>query len=193
MDSFEINKYVGAVLGSLLILFVINAIGNFLVHPSPPEKSVLAIELPEGAASETAAKEAGKEAKAAAKTAPAAAASALGALIAAADPGRGQKLAKKCTACHSFDKGGKNKIGPNLYGIVGGAKAAVEGYKYSAALAGLGGTWSFEELDAFLTKPKAFVKGTKMSFAGLKAAEDRAALLAFMLQFHDSPPALPGK
>jgi cytochrome c len=168
---------------------VVNVVGNVLVHPSPPEKSVLAIELPESA---EAAKATEAEEKAEAK-ADAASASPLGALIAAADAGRGQKLAKKCAACHTFDKGGKNKIGPNLYGVIGGAKAAVEGYKYSAVLSGLGGDWDFDALAQFLASPKAFAKGTKMSFAGLKKPEDQAAMIAFMLQFHDSPPALPGK
>ncbi|MDP6704736.1 MAG: cytochrome c family protein [Alphaproteobacteria bacterium] len=199
MDTFELNKYAGAILGSLLILFVINAVGNLLVHPAPPEKAVIAIELPESAATEEETKaaeaktEEKSEEKAEATTAAAAPAGGLGALIAAADAARGQKLAKKCAACHTFDKGGKNKIGPNLYGVVGRAKAAVEGYKYSAALAGFGGDWSFADMAAFLAKPKAFLKGTKMTFAGIKTAEDRAALIAFMLQFHDSPPALPGK
>ena len=178
MDGFEFNKYVGALLGSAVLLFVINLIGNFAVHPTLPAKTVIAIELPE------------KEAAAPVAAAMAATLS-LAELMAAADAAKGQKVAKKCAACHGFEKAGKHKIGPNLYGVLGRAKAAAAGYAYSAALKGLGGAWSFADLDAFLTKPKEFAKGTKMAFGGIKKPADRAALMAYMLQFHDSPPALP--
>jgi cytochrome c len=106
-------------------------------------------------------------------------------------PEAGAKVSKKCAACHSFDKDGKNKVGPNLWDIVGKAIAGGEGYKYSGALAELGGEWTYDSLDAFLTKPKDFAAGTKMSFAGLKKAEDRANLIAFLRSRSDDPKPLP--
>ena len=114
-------------------------------------------------------------------------------LLAMADTAAGQKVAKKCNACHDLAKGGPNKVGPNLWGIVGAAVASHEGYSYSDALAGLGGDWSYEALDAFLTKPKAFAPGTKMSFAGIKKPGDRANIIAFLRMLSDNPMALPGE
>lgn len=108
-------------------------------------------------------------------------------LLPAADIAKGEKAFKKCKACHTAEKGGKKKTGPNLYGIVGAPVAGVDGYKYSKAIVALGGSWSVEQLDAFLTKPKALVKGTKMSFAGMKKATDRANLIAFLNQNSDAP------
>ena len=179
MNAFEVNKLVGAVLGSVLLLLLINEVGNFLVHPTIPAKPSFVIET-EGA-----------EEKAAPKAEAAKPESNLAAALAAGDAAKGAKAAKKCGACHSFKKGGKNKIGPTLYGILGHDKAAVAGFKYSPALKGLGGKWSYADIDAFLANPKAYVKGTKMVFAGVKKPGDRANLIAFMRGKHDSAPALP--
>ena len=115
----------------------------------------------------------------------------LAKLLAEADPARGKKVSRKCTACHTFDKGGKKRIGPNLWDIVGGDVAAREGFKYSKAMAGLDGQWTYERLDAYLTKPRKFLPGGKMAFIGLKKPEDRAAIIAFMRSFSDNPPPLP--
>lgn len=115
----------------------------------------------------------------------------ISALLAAADTDAGAKVSKKCAACHSFDKGGKNKVGPNLWDVVGKAVASGEGYKYSRALAGLGGEWTYDNLDAFLTRPKDFAAGTKMSFSGIKGAGDRANLIAFLRDLSDDPKPLP--
>lgn len=117
--------------------------------------------------------------------------SGIAALLAAADIDAGAKVSKKCAACHSFTKDGKNKVGPNLWDIVGKAIAGGEGFKYSGALAEMGGDWTYDNLDAFLTKPKDFAAGTKMSFSGIKGAEDRANLIAFMRGFSDNPKPLP--
>ena len=119
------------------------------------------------------------------------AASGIAALIAAADPEAGKKVSRKCAACHGFDKGGKNKVGPNLWDIVGQPVAAGEGFKYSSALKGLGGDWSYESLDGFLAAPKSFAKGTKMVFPGLKSEADRANLIAWMRLQSDNPAPLP--
>ncbi len=119
------------------------------------------------------------------------AASGIAALIAAADPEQGKKKSRKCAACHSFDKDGKNKIGPNLWDIVGQPIAAREGFNYSGALKGLGGDWTYESLDAFLAAPKTFARGTKMTFRGVKDETDRASLIAWMRSRSDNPAPLP--
>ena len=112
-------------------------------------------------------------------------------MLAAANADAGQKVAKKCTACHSFTKGGANKVGPNLWNVVGGKPASVSGYKYSGAMSGMTVNWEYEELNKFLYKPKAYLKGTKMSFAGLKKARDRATIIAYLRSLSDNPKPLP--
>ena len=111
----------------------------------------------------------------------------INAALATADVSKGARVFKKCAACHTVKQGDKNKIGPNLFGTVGGPVAAIGGFKYSKALLEYGGDWTPERLDAFLTKPKAEVKRTKMSFAGLKKEKDRADLIAYLNTFSDNP------
>ncbi len=113
------------------------------------------------------------------------------ALLASADAGDGRKIFRKCKACHTADKGGAHKVGPNLWEVVGRAKAAAGGYKFSGALAGLGGAWTFADLDAFLAKPKAFAPGTRMTFNGVRKAADRAAVIQYLRSLSDSPKPLP--
>lgn len=107
--------------------------------------------------------------------------------LAAADLSKGERVFKKCVACHTAEEGGRNKTGPNLFGTVGGPVAAKDGFKYSKGLIEYGGEWTIERLDAFLTKPRAEVKGTKMSFVGLKKESDRANLIAYLNTFSDNP------
>jgi len=112
-------------------------------------------------------------------------------LIAAADPAAGQAIAKKCNTCHTFDKGAPAKVGPNLWNVVGGPHAHMEGFSYSEAMKSSGGTWDYAALDQFLTNPKAYIPGTKMGFAGLKKPEDRAAVIAYLRTLSDNPVPLP--
>ena len=113
------------------------------------------------------------------------------AMIADADLGAGEKVSKKCSACHVFDAGGKNKVGPALWNIVNRPMGVADGFAYSTALAGFGGNWDYQSLNAFLVKPKAYISGTKMNFGGLKKPKDRANLIAWMRARADSPAALP--
>lgn len=161
--------------------------GEFLYHPKELNKPAypLLADNQDSGAKTPAAKPAANEA-ASSDNGPK-----IGTLLASADKNAGAKISKKCAACHSFDKGGPNKVGPNLWDVVGRTVASHEGYSYSSALSDLGGQWSYERLNAFLTKPKDFAPGTKMGFAGLKDAQDRANLIAYLRSLSDDPKPLP--
>jgi len=167
MDTFELNKIAGAVLGSALFLMVINEVGNLLVHPHRLDKNVIGIE-------------AADESAPAAAAGPAEPAVPLPVLLAKADPAQGEKAAKKCATCHTFDQGGANKIGPNLHGVIGRDIASVPGFGYSGALSEKPGEWSYDALSHFIENPKGFAAGTKMAFAGIKKGQERADLLAYI-------------
>jgi len=113
------------------------------------------------------------------------------AVMALGDIASGEKIFKKCAACHSINKGGKNKIGPALYNVVGRAVGGIDNYKYSKTLASYDKEWTFEELNGFLTKPSSYLKGTKMSYAGLRKEKDRASVIKYLNQNSDSPKLLP--
>ncbi len=182
MDSFEFNKIAGAVLFSLLIILGLRALGETVFHVAAPEKPGYVVEVAE---SDGAATTAGSEAPAGTP---------LPQLLASADVAKGQKGFKKCAACHKVDANASGGVGPSLYGIVGKAKGAVEGFAYSKGLkeaAASKGPWTYEALNAFLTKPKAYIPGTKMAFAGLKKEADRANLLAYLKSISPDAPAFP--
>ncbi len=192
----EIQKVVGAVLFALLLFALINVGYDAIFPEAAIEATVYPVAAGEGEAGTAAAVEE-EEAAAVEEEKPTAAevepASPFAAMLATADPGNGRKLARKCAACHDFAEGGRNKLGPALWGIVGAAVASRDGYKYSRALSGLGGQWGYDALDAFLAAPKSFVPGTKMAFAGVKDAARRADLVAYLRSLAADPAALPAE
>ena len=178
MSGVEINKLILAVLTTLLVVLLIGNVVNELTHKEPLERNayvVIVSDEPAAAAPVEAAPEL-------ASVTP---------LLASADPAAGEKAAKRCTTCHTFNDGGANRIGPNLWGVVGNDKGSADGYKYSDAIGEAGGAWSYDDLNAFLANPKGFIKGTKMGFAGVKSVQDRAAIIAYMRQQSANPPPLP--
>ena len=179
MDSFELNKILGAVLGTCLILLVTSFAASALFAPNKPEKPGFEIAVKEEAAG-------GEKAAAAAPPEP------IEKLLQTASVQKGEQAAKKCAACHDFTKGGPNKIGPNLWGIVGSKAAEVPGYSFSDAMKQRADKlWTYEELNKFLAGPRTYVPGTKMTFVGLPKLQDRANVIAWLRQQSDSPLALP--
>ena len=187
MYTFTLNKIAGAVLGTLLIVIGSMIISRMIYEPheAASEHGAEHAVADDGGASHDMADEAMDMAMDAAE------AISLGALIAAADADAGKKVAKKCGACHSFEEGGANKIGPNLWDIVGRPVASAADFGYSNAMAAMGGSWDFAGLEAFVADPKATVPGTKMSFAGVKKPGQRADLLAYLRSLSVAPAALP--
>lgn len=179
MDSFEFNKIAGAVLGTLLITMGLGIASGFVFAPHVPAKP--GYELPDAPAQETAKGDA-------AATAPA---EPLPVLLAKADVGKGQALAKACGACHNFEKGAAAKVGPPLYGVVGRKIASIEGFGYSDSLKAKGGNWSLDEINKFITNPKAYVPGTKMGYAGEESPEKRADIVDYLHTLADTPEPLP--
>ena len=179
MDSFEINKIVAAVLMVALLVIGIGKISDLVFHVEKPKNPGYAVDVEQvstAAASQTDEMEEKVD---------------IVALMALGDAASGEKIFKKCAACHSIIKGGKNKIGPALYNVVGRQVGEVKDYKYSKALAGYEKSWTFEELNGFLKKPASYIKGTKMSYAGLRKEKDRASIIKYLNQNGDSPKPLP--
>ena len=168
------NKIIVSIILVIILVLGINKITDTIFYVEKPEKSAYQVATVTTAAS----------------TASAETSSGTGdilAIFASTSAAEGAKVFKQCLACHSIAEGGKNKIGPALWGVIGRKAGSVPDYKYSKALAGYGKNWSFEEMNGFLIKPKDWIKGTKMAFAGLKKAEDRAAVILYMNENTNSP------
>ncbi|MFD0917045.1 c-type cytochrome [Pseudahrensia aquimaris] len=181
MDSFEWNKIFGALLAGAFVVLGLNFLSEAIYHSEKPEQFGYAVEVDESA---TASASAEPEEVVIPPVAP---------LLASADISKGESVAKKCAACHNFNEGGANKVGPALWDIVNKQMASAEGFSYSGALKEYGAdkVWSYDSLNKFLLKPKAYIKGTSMGFAGIKKVEDRAALIAYMRSLSNDPAPLP--
>ena len=177
MDALRFNKIAAALLSGVLLIMVFGKIGNLLVSPNTKVSNAYPIEVPEKAEIKI-------------KDTKEMVIEPILALLASADIESGKKISKKCVACHGFDAGGANKVGPILYNIVNKEQAKAD-YTYSKVLASLSGKWTYEELNKFLYKPKLYSKGTKMNYAGLSKTKDRADLIAWLRTKSDSPVALP--
>lgn len=178
VDTFTLNKVAGWVLFTGILVFGLHEAAHIVYHAEKPEKPGMTVEVAEQAPAEGAGEQAAEVP--------------IGQLLAKADPAKGQAVFKACQACHSIEKGGPNKVGPDLWGVVGRPIASHEGFAYSDALkAKAGETWTFENINHFVHAPKTFAPGTKMTYAGVKKDETRADLLAYLNAQSDSPLPLP--
>jgi cytochrome c len=179
MNSFEINKILGALLGTCLVLVAMHIASGAIFTAEPPAKPGYEIAVKE-------------EQPAGGATAAAPAEVPIENLLASASSDHGAQIAKECAVCHNFQEGQGPKVGPDLYGVVGRPIASVSGFNYSAALKGkAGGKWDFDTLNTWLTKPSAFAPGTAMTFAGLSSEKQRADVIAYLDTLSDHPVPLP--
>ena len=179
MDSFEINKIVAAVLMVALLVIGIGKLSDVIFHVEKPETPGYSVEVETATTVSTTSSSTTSDKID------------ISALMTMGDIAHGEKVFKKCSACHSIEAGGGNKIGPALYNVVGRKIAAVEDYKYSKALVEYKKNWSFEELNGFLIKPQKWIKGTKMAYAGLRKEKDRASVILYLNKYSDNPLPLP--
>ena len=180
MDSFEINKIIAAVLLTALIIIGIGKFADMLFHVEKPKQSAYQIDGLEKAVASTEQ----EKTKTVEKVD-------ITQLLAMGDLAHGEKVFKKCSACHMIASDGKNMIGPNLWNVIGRKAGSVSDYKYSKAMIAHAKEWSFEEMNSYLIKPQAHIKGTKMAFAGLRKEKDRASVILYMNSKSNSPKPLP--
>ncbi|MGE5535115.1 MAG: c-type cytochrome [Acidobacteriota bacterium] len=179
MNSFELNKVLGAILGCCLVLLALNIAAGAIFAPQKPAKPGYAIAVKE-------------QEKAGTKAAEAQPSQPIEALLASASVDRGKQVARQCQACHTFEKGGPNRVGPNLWNIVDSPRGEDRGgFAFSDAMKKKGGKWTYDELNKFLTHPQAYIPGTKMTFAGLSRDSQRADVIAYLRTLSDNPVALP--
>jgi cytochrome c len=178
MDSFELNKILGAILGTCLVLLVTSFSAGAIFAPVMPEKPGFEIAVKE-------------EAPGGAKEAAPPPSEPIEKLLQTASVEKGEAAAKKCGACHTFEKGGPNRVGPNLYGIVGDDKGVGRGFNFSAAMKAKGGKWTYDDLNKFIDNPKGFVPGTAMGFAGIQKDSERADVIDYLHTLSDNPVPLP--
>jgi cytochrome c len=180
MDSFEWNKIIGAVLGTVIFIFVVRLVAEHVYEPEHPEKPGYivegVVETPAGGGAAAPVEEPMPD---------------WGTVLASADLGNGKSLEGRCAQCHDITKGGPNKIGPNLFGVVERPRATHAGFAYSSAMKGKPGNWTYDELFKFLKSPAIDIPGTKMSFAGIRSAQDRIDLIAYLRTLSDSPALIP--
>ncbi len=176
-DPLFWNKVVGAILFAGLIAMTTGFIAELLVHPKKLKENVYVVAVPEAATAAAGAPKAIEP---------------IGPLLASAKPEAGEAAAKKCAACHTFTKGGPDRVGPNLWNVVGGHRAHSASFAYSQGLAGMKDkNWDYEDLNQFLANPKGVVPGTKMAFAGISSAKERADVIAYLRSLSDQPKPLP--
>ena len=178
MDSFELNKIIGAILGTCILLLVTSFGAGAIFTPKPMEKPGFEIAVKEES-------HGGKEAAAAAPSEP------IEKLLQTSSAEKGAAAAKKCAACHTFEKGGPNRVGPNLFGIVERTRGSEAGFNYSAALKGKPGKWTYEDLNKFIANPKGYLPGTAMGFAGIQKDSERADVINYLHTLADSPVPFP--
>jgi cytochrome c len=179
MDSFEINKIIASILLTALIVIGIGKLADILFYNEKPKVSAYKVE---GVGESLVKEQLTEETKVVEAVD-------IKALLAMGDMAHGEKVFKKCTACHMIAADGKNKIGPNLWGVIGRKAGSISDYKYSKAMVAYAKEWTFEEMNSYLIKPQAYIKGTKMAFAGLRKEKDRASVILYMNSKSASPKA----
>ena len=181
MDSFELNKIIAAILLTALIVIGIGKFTDILFHVEKPKESAYKIE---GLETTEVSVSLNSEKKVDVKVN-------ISELLALGNLAHGEKVFKKCSACHMIASGGKNMIGPNLWGIIGRTAGSAADYKYSKAMVAYAKQWNFEEMNSYLIKPQAYIRGTKMAFAGLRKEKDRASVILYLNSKSDNPKTLP--